>query len=75
MPEKGREVSRWFVDRGRHCVSRRLVSDSVRAWRGLRFNENYATKLEKKLAKKRAQAAAKSEKNRGVTKSNPFSVR
>lgn len=53
---------------------------SVRAWRGLRHNEKYAAKLEKKLAKKRAAAKARAdalaqaEEKRTAAKVNPFSV-
>jgi pre-rRNA-processing protein TSR4 len=55
--------------------------DSVRAWRGLRFNEKYAARLEKKLTRKRAkakanaEAAATAEDNKRALRSNPFSVR
>lgn len=49
---------------------------SVRAWRGLRFNEKYAVILEKKLAKKRAQERAKADaeaaKNKIAIMPNPF---
>lgn len=54
---------------------------SVRAWRGLRFNEKYAAKLEKKLARKREVEAVKthaltlSEQKKTEAKINPFSVR
>jgi pre-rRNA-processing protein TSR4 len=51
--------------------------DSVRAWRGLRRNEAYAAKLEKKLARRRdlLKAQDKAEKSGAVLNSNPFSVR
>lgn len=54
---------------------------SVRAWRGLRFNEKYAAKLEKKrareaaLAAERAKVAAEEEKKRAVPKINPFALK
>ncbi|KAF7971276.1 hypothetical protein HWV62_21518 [Athelia sp. TMB] len=51
----------------------------VRAWRGLRFNEQYAVKLEKKLAKRKAQEKAKADavakaKAQTTSASNPFSM-
>ncbi|ESK97714.1 hypothetical protein Moror_17421 [Moniliophthora roreri MCA 2997] len=54
---------------------------SVRAWRGLRYNEEYAKKLEKKLARKREREEAKrkaeeAEKAKAAAKSsNPFSMK
>ncbi|KAJ7453954.1 programmed cell death protein 2 [Mycena galericulata] len=42
---------------------------SVRAWRGLRYNDAYAAKLEKKLSKQKQKAPAKS-----TPKANPFSA-
>ena len=54
---------------------------SVRAWRGLRFNEKYAKKLEAKLAQKKQkeEEKLKAEKARqeseAARKVNPFSVR
>ncbi|KAK1222841.1 hypothetical protein PQX77_014263 [Marasmius sp. AFHP31] len=56
------------------------ASGSVRAWRGLRYNEEYAKKLEKKLAKKRereakAKAVAEAQKAKAPSApSNPFSM-
>ncbi|KAG5637685.1 hypothetical protein H0H81_003601 [Sphagnurus paluster] len=53
---------------------------SIRAWRGLRRNDKYAAKLEKKLAKKRAaeeaQARARSQAQvkKTAPKINPFAV-
>ncbi|KAF5362146.1 hypothetical protein D9756_002543 [Leucocoprinus leucothites] len=57
---------------------------SIRAWRGLRFNEKYATKLEKKLTKKRERERAKAEAEaataaaeqakKATPKVNPFSI-
>ncbi|GLB43427.1 putative programmed cell death protein 2, C-terminal domain [Lyophyllum shimeji] len=53
---------------------------SVRAWRGLRRNDKYAAKLEKKLAKKRAaeeakaRALAEAEQKKNAPKKNPFSM-
>jgi hypothetical protein len=43
---------------------------SVRAWRGLRFNEEYAAKLKKQRQKKAEKPATGTPKM-----SNPFSVR
>jgi len=37
------------------------MTGSVRAWRGLRYNEDYALKLERKFARKRPHGAAQSE--------------
>jgi len=42
---------------------------SVRAWRGLRYNEKYAAKLELKLAKKKERDA-----RAALETTNPFSV-
>ncbi|KAF8196690.1 programmed cell death protein 2 [Mycena galopus ATCC 62051] len=42
----------------------------VRAWRGLRYNDAYAAKLEKKLAKQKVKAPTATEK----PKTNPFSL-
>lgn len=48
---------------------------SVRAWRGLRYNEQYAVKLQKKLERQKAKAAqAKKLKSPQAAKVNPFSV-
>ncbi|KXN89390.1 putative 20S rRNA accumulation protein 4 [Leucoagaricus sp. SymC.cos] len=53
---------------------------SIRTWRGLRFNEKYAAKLEKKLAKKRererarVEAAAAEQAKKAAPKVNPFSI-
>ncbi|KAI0065623.1 hypothetical protein BV25DRAFT_1798451 [Artomyces pyxidatus] len=53
---------------------------SVRAWRGLRYNEKYATKLEQKLARKRAQEQAKGTSTSDLVKKdqqnskNPFAM-
>ncbi len=61
--------------------SRYFNSFSIRAWRGLRYNEKYAAKLEKKLAKQQEQkkakteAAAAEEASKTSPKPNPFSVR
>jgi hypothetical protein len=76
---KKRTEGEWLVYRSLPVIYIVLMSNSVRAWRGLRFNEKYAAKLEKKSAKKRAQEKAKAEveavKNKIATMSNPFSVR
>lgn len=51
--------------------------NSIRAWRGLRFNEKYAAKLQKKkqLAEQAtASAKAHSERRKQAEKVNPFSV-
>jgi len=50
---------------------------SVRAWRGLRRNDVYAAKLEKKLARKTAAEEARRRAetdNKNVSTANPFSV-
>ncbi|KAF7430584.1 hypothetical protein PC9H_006292 [Pleurotus ostreatus] len=51
---------------------------SVRAWRGLRYNEKYATKLKEKLARKEAKEKQKAKevaaKQRSALKGNPFSL-
>ncbi|KAG7093833.1 hypothetical protein E1B28_007472 [Marasmius oreades] len=55
------------------------ASGSVRAWRGLRHNEEYAKKLENKLARKReretkVKATSEATRSEGGT-ANPFSVK
>lgn len=54
------------------CASSGLIWGhlSLRAWRGLRYNDAYAAKLEKKLTKQKAKATVQLEK----PKANPFSV-
>lgn len=51
---------------------------SVRAWRGLRYNDKYAAKLEKKLARKRereqAKADAETQRKKQASQPNPFAV-
>ncbi|KAI9464561.1 programmed cell death protein 2 [Lactarius psammicola] len=49
---------------------------SVRAWRGLRYNEDYAFKLERKFARKRLHGAAQSELDAHTTYQtvNPFAM-
>ncbi|KAJ3563791.1 hypothetical protein NP233_g8705 [Leucocoprinus birnbaumii] len=49
---------------------------SIRAWRGLRFNEKYAAKLEKKREREKAKAAAAAaqQAQKSAPKSNPFSI-
>ncbi|KAJ6504843.1 programmed cell death protein 2 [Mycena vitilis] len=44
---------------------------SLRAWRGLRYNDAYAAKLEKKKAKQQAKAAPP---EKSSPKANPFSI-
>lgn len=58
-----------------------LTHLSVRAWRGLRYNEKYAAKISKKLARKReldlAKAAAfeeEAKRKKLAAQSNPFAV-
>jgi hypothetical protein len=57
-----------------------LTLVSVRAWRGLRFNKEYAAKLQKKLARAKAQeravaaAEGRASEQRSVAKVNPFAV-
>lgn len=46
---------------------------SIRAWRGLRFNDKYAAKLEKKLAIKKEREKAKAAEQ-AKPKTNPFAV-
>jgi pre-rRNA-processing protein TSR4 len=54
-----------------------MTRSSVRAWRGLRRNEAYAAKLEKRLARncELKEAKDKAGKQEITLKSNPFSVR
>ena len=49
---------------------------SVRAWRGLRFNEKYAAKLEQKRTRETANRLAKekADQQKKMPISNPFSV-
>ncbi|GJE91106.1 Programmed cell death protein 2 C-terminal domain-containing protein [Phanerochaete sordida] len=60
----------WACSRG---VCQCLVG-SVRAYRGLRFNEKYAVKLEKKKARQVKQAKPVEEEKLQAQKSNPFSL-
>lgn len=59
---------------------RRAGLISVRAWRGLRYNEKYAVKLKLKNEKQRdkelakAKAAEEEAKRKGAAKTNPFAV-
>ncbi|EKM81971.1 hypothetical protein AGABI1DRAFT_112151 [Agaricus bisporus var. burnettii JB137-S8] len=46
---------------------------SIRAWRGLRFNDKYAAKLEKKLAIKKEREKAKAAEQ-SKPKTNPFAI-
>ncbi|KAJ4492658.1 programmed cell death protein 2 [Lentinula edodes] len=50
---------------------------SVRAWRGLRFNEKYAVKLQAKLARKREQEETKrlGDLAKLASKTNPFTLK
>lgn len=59
-----------------HLVVSCYVCFSVRAWRGLRFNEKYAAKLQTQLARKREQEQTKrlGELATLGSKTNPFSV-
>lgn len=72
MSTKGWEV-------GLYCFVKKSVVilsefwNSVRAWRALRYNVEYASKLAKKLAKKQAQQKASSPIKTAPT-TNPFSV-
>ncbi|KAI0255790.1 programmed cell death protein 2 [Lactifluus subvellereus] len=53
-------------------------SGSVRAWRGLRYNESYASKLERKLAQKREHEQTRPQQSEGHAPAhqsvNPFAV-
>ncbi|KAH9072183.1 programmed cell death protein 2, partial [Lactarius deliciosus] len=52
------------------------MSGSVRAWRGLRYNEDYASKLERKFSRKRPHGAVQSELDARTTYQsvNPFAM-
>ncbi|KAI9440483.1 programmed cell death protein 2 [Lactarius indigo] len=52
------------------------TSGSVRVWRGLRYNQDYASKLERKLAGKQLRGATRSELNARATYQsvNPFAM-
>lgn len=56
-----------------------VVCHSIRAWRGLRYNEKYASKLERKLALRREHQRAQPAPFEGPKSAhqnvNPFSVR
>lgn len=75
LPEKRWQVSD-VVSAMRPPIPTAYAS-SVRAWRGLRFNEEYAIKLQKRLAKKAQEKtkAATVEKAKTASKANPFSVK
>lgn len=57
-----------------------VLKDSVRAWRGLRYNKEYASKLKKKAMKQQEQQNArlsqekKHQEEEMKRKINPFSV-
>lgn len=68
----GGEFGVYFL--GRHSISPQRLR-SIRAWRGLRFNAEYAAKLEKKLAKRKEREDAKKPLPPKTTPAaNPFSV-
>lgn len=80
VPEKGRMVSCWYYG---PCGLRPISGiniytyGSIRVWRGLRYNEKYAITLQKKLAKRQAQAQAKivaDVEKKSTSISNPFLV-
>ncbi|KAF6753006.1 programmed cell death protein 2 [Ephemerocybe angulata] len=56
-------------------------ASTVRAWRGLRYNQKYAAQLERKLARQRqreqekAEALAEEERKKVSAKINPFSMK
>ena len=56
------------------------LDSSVRAWRGLRYNEKYAKKLEEKKTKLEEKKAAKAkareeeQQRKAAAKVNPFKV-
>ena len=56
-----------------------VVCYSIRAWRGLRYNAKYASKLERKLARRREHQRAPPAPSEGAKSMhqsvNPFSVR
>jgi hypothetical protein len=71
---------------GKHLIQNKLAKGqwrsmwcySIRAWRGLRYNEKYASKLERKLAKRREHQRAPPapvEVMPTHQNVNPFSVR
>ncbi len=78
MSEDGRQVCS-ALNLSIHRESLITTDDSVRAWRGLRFNERYAAKLEKQKEKQRQKELAKAKaaeeaKRTTAPKANPFSV-
>jgi hypothetical protein len=52
-----------------------ILCYSIRAWRGVRYNKDYADKLEKKLAKQKRERALPMEPTKSTQKANPFAVR
>lgn len=55
----------------RSCI---LNTNSIRAWRGLRYNAVYAAKLKAKQARKAGQQKTKTPPPNLTTSANPFSV-
>ena len=79
LPEKERKVG---FPHGISLVPRKETNAiwySIRAWRGLRYNESYASKLERKLAQKREHESARPTQLEGHDPAhqgvNPFAVR
>ena len=56
------------------CLKLTLPDSSVRAWRGLRFNEKYAAKLAKKKSRQAQKVKPEVQESTPAIKSNPFSV-
>jgi hypothetical protein len=79
LPEEGREVSTLCrIDVQKTNGGACGACYSIRAWRALRYNEKYASKLEHKLAKRRENQRvppAPVEAKPTHQNANPFSVR
>lgn len=56
------------------CMLKNAIIDSVRAWRAVRHNKEYAAKLEKKLARQQRLKGPAPEATKPLPKSNPFAV-
>jgi hypothetical protein len=78
LPEEGWEVSTLYRIIIQRPMEDHVMLYSIRAWRSLRYNEKYASKLERKLAKRREHqraSLAPVETNPAHQNVNPFSVR
>jgi hypothetical protein len=79
LPEEERKVRSLMRNKLAEIQEKAWVCYSIRAWRGLRYNEKYASKLERQLARKRKHGRAPPAPLEGHKSAhqdvNPFAVR